>query len=555
MSESGESEGEGEVAGVRSHLVYRDGRTDPLYRVGRVACAVASDTSSVICIAELGGRVIAAVPRVSWHKKVEKRKLNKNFLGKVVAVDVAGCYLSDPETPVPELVIKVWVGVMSMEFEAACVFEEGSTETLTFGEGAIPYAEALVRLADEQFAFTTAESGGGGEGMFRRMAAVETSIGELTLGATAREREKTAAKPAEQSAPQASAKQVRGAKPKGAPKAKASPLDQMDRGTVAAARAAGVPEDALTEMAWMMTAKKTRAGEPTCSGFGELLEDDFAGEPELIEEPIVTERGERNQTVEQAVLQLTQIVTNLTQKKPQDLDSVLDQGGLTSSGEGGGLGTGRKSAAALRYLTRVLEEQPHLIYESVEWEMRKDLGMLCQSSGDLPFSARNWLCSRSRVTNIQSHVRWCWQVGGILDELIAGNSDRARAKACLLLAAADQCSIDAGSWVMSTVSLLEPVPPYQEFAKHSSPSASESQVSALYDARWAEVFLGSLRDRESFNEARRKLSHAEKQQRTPHVPPGPPGDGKDTPKPSKGGGRGRGGKGGDGSGTELWGFA
>ena len=400
------------------------------------------------------------------------------------------------------------------------------------------------------------------------MAAVETGLSELkellreNLKGKANEAASGSVGAEAPGAKAAKAKAVRGAKPKGAPKAKASPLDRMDRGTVAAARAAGVPEDALAEMARMITAKKSRAVEPKFGGLGEILEDDF--EDELGEEndeafPEVEQQG--GKTVEQAVLKLTEIVSNLTQKRPQDLDAVLDQGSVgSSSGDSGGLGSGRRSAAALRYLTRVLDEQPHLIYEAVEREMRKDLGMLSQSSGEVAFSARNWLCSRSRVTNIQSHVRWFWQVGGILDELISGNADRARAKACLLLAAADQCSIDGGSWVMSTVSLLEPVPPFQEFSKHSVPSASESQVSALYDARWAEVFLGALRDREAFNEARRKLSQAERQGRAPHVPhvpaPTPPGEGsgKDTPKPPKGGGRGRG-KGGDGTGVQPSGQA
>ena len=43
MSGSEDSGGDGEEAGVRSHLVYKNARTDPLYRVGRVACADASD--------------------------------------------------------------------------------------------------------------------------------------------------------------------------------------------------------------------------------------------------------------------------------------------------------------------------------------------------------------------------------------------------------------------------------------------------------------------------------------------------------------------------------
>ena len=96
-------------------------------------------------------------------------------------------------------------------------------------------------------------------------------------------------------------------------------------------------------------------------------------------------------------------------------------------------------------------------------------------------------------------------MGGILHDLMAGNPDRARARASLLLACADQASIDGGSWVVSTVALMEPLPPYQEFAKHTQPSPSESQSSALFDPRWSEVFPGTLKERESYNEAKKKL--------------------------------------------------
>ena len=77
--------------------------------------------------------------------------------------------------------------------------------------------------------------------------------------------------------------------------------------------------------------------------------------------------------------------------------------------------------------------------------------------------------------NYHNHVRWSWQVGGIWDDLMSGNNERARARAGLLLAAADQASIDGGSWVMSTVSLMEGVPPFQEFSKHPESGRSSAQ--------------------------------------------------------------------------------
>ena len=129
----------------------------------------------------------------------------------------------------------------------------------------------------------------------------------------------------------------------------------------------------------------------------------------------------------------------------------------------------------------------------------------CLSTGTC--SARAWLCSRSRLGNYQNHVRWSWQIGGILDDVVAGENERATARAALLLAAADQASIDGGSWVVSTVSLLEPLPPYPRVLQaHSAKPNRESDKCTL---RWAEIFLGSLKDRESYNEAKKKLQAAE----------------------------------------------
>ena len=51
--------------------------------------------------------------------------------------------------------------------------------TYSFGDGILPYGEALVRVADERFAFTTAESGGGGDGIFKRMLVVESGLADM----------------------------------------------------------------------------------------------------------------------------------------------------------------------------------------------------------------------------------------------------------------------------------------------------------------------------------------------------------------------------------------
>ena len=118
---------------------------------------------------------------------------------------------------------------------------------------------------------------------------------------------------------------------------------------------------------------------------------------------------------------------------------------------------------------------------------------------------RGWLTSRSRVQLYHNHVRWTWQVAGIWDALIAGRVEEARARCGLLVAAADQASIDGGNWVLSNVALLEAPPPYQAFSQHQTPGPLEAQHSVIYDHRWAEIFLGHLKDVDAFVDAKKKL--------------------------------------------------
>ncbi|CAE7757287.1 unnamed protein product, partial [Symbiodinium sp. KB8] len=290
----------------------------------------------------------------------------------------------------------------------------------------------------------------------------------------------------------------------------------LDPATVAAARAAGIEDSALQEMGKLLAAKRLKkpedAGEkPAPAGGAGLDEDDLA---EDLEELNLDEPEQDGSRMEAAVLQLTKIVSTLAHpsrpSKP-DLDSVLDAGVSSGSNEQQNLGQGRKSAAALRFLTKVYDENPKAIYEALERQMMLDFQVAPPKPGVPDYSggngtARGWLASKSRIGNFHNHIRWSWQVAGIWDDLVQNNIDRARARAGLLVACADQASIDSGSWVMSTVALLEPLPPFQEFARHTGPQPAESQISALFDPRWGEVFLQVLKDRESFNEAKQKLA-------------------------------------------------
>ena len=81
----------------------------------------------------------------------------------------------------PEVTVKLWVGVLSMEMEEKIFFQDEAVATYDLvgagsDETALPLGKALVRVVDEHFAFQAVESGGGGPGIFRRMEAVESGL-------------------------------------------------------------------------------------------------------------------------------------------------------------------------------------------------------------------------------------------------------------------------------------------------------------------------------------------------------------------------------------------
>ena len=199
----------------------------------------------------------------------------------------------------------------------------------------------------------------------------------------------------------------------------------LDPATVAAARAAGIEDSALQEMGKLLAAKRLKkpedAGEkPAPAGGAGLDEDDLA---EDLEELNLDEPEQDGSRMEAAVLQLTKIVSTLAHpsrpSKP-DLDSVLDAGVSSGSNEQQNLGQGRKSAAALRFLTKVYDENPKAIYEALERQMMLDFQVAPPKPGVPDYSggngtARGWLASKSRIRKLpQSHsvvVAGCRHMG------------------------------------------------------------------------------------------------------------------------------------------------
>lgn len=189
------------------------------------------------------------------------------------------------------------------------------------------------------------------------------------------------------------------------------------------------------------------------------------------------------------------------------MDHLLDLGqGSEGVSEGSGLGSSKK-AAALRALKKQLTENPKTLYESIESNLHSDFTARQIRPGEPSAggTARGWLEARSRVQNFTGHVRWCWQVAGIWDALMADRPEEARARCALLLSAADQSSVDGGSWILAQQVLLEAPPPYHMFSFHQGPSFHERQRTALLDPRWLDLLLHYVKELDSYQEAKRRL--------------------------------------------------
>lgn len=118
-----------------------------------------------IMVSMVGDQCLTAFPHLVWHRQPTKRVLPPQFLVKPTLVEVACCTLVQRGEIVEDLVMKVWVGYVTAEnYELFAEMEEGATVDYPFvvdGErDFLPFAQSLVDVLQDHFAFLSAESGG-----------------------------------------------------------------------------------------------------------------------------------------------------------------------------------------------------------------------------------------------------------------------------------------------------------------------------------------------------------------------------------------------------------
>ena len=530
--------------GPREFLIFENGQVDANYSTGLLPLKEEGAFCSFAAIALVQDQLLVAVPHGVWHKKVKNRLLDSKALSKPALVAVAACEDDSREDifeACPEL--RVWVGFLSSEVVEQADYSASSDVEphVVFGSPehptVLPLANALVEVAQEHFGFLTAESGGGERGEIpdaeQRLSTLETTIGRLEKGLQellAGQKADNPRRPALRNpAAGLAASSKKNAQLPAEGKQAADGLVHipgLDPSVVQSALSSGVPLHHLQEMGKLLGEKPKnmadlpRGAEKTTGPLSESEEDEL--EEAEVGGGDVGGSGS-NATLNRAVVQLTKIASMLSKGKDKknDLESLLEGSGSAGSSGDGTLPSSRRNAAALKALQKALTENPRFVFESIEANMQSDF--LCRpvAPGEplaAGVTARGWLCSRSRVQNYTNHVRWTWAVAGIWDSLMRNCPLEARARCAVLVGAADQASIDAGSWLLSQVALLETAPPYQAFSQHAAPTNQDLQHTALLDSRWIDIYLAHLKEVDSYQEAKKKLGKIGKTPKEEEVP-------------------------------------
>ena len=511
MSEDEEKEEAEPRQPLRSFAILSDekgGDPDPDYPVGLFHAPFGARIQRVglIVITEADNRLVVAVPFTAWHRTVAKRLLPDKALTKASAVSVAfeDRDLEGVARAVPA--VKIWIALLAPEFEELVVFDADDSEPpdLWFdpeGPSRLPEASSLIRIADQQFGFHSAASGG--EPSVRdRLQILESTLAELT-GVL---KEIKPDKKASLVAPTAKCP----AAPPAAEKELEAPPG-LDPDVVRSAQAAGVPMSQIQAMGRMIRKEKPRLGDLPARPsrpHNPLSESEDEVDDAGLDVEAAVQSGDPMQV---ALLKLTQIANRLTKpKKTQSrLDSILDAGFAGGSDNTSSSSTSsQRSSAALRKLRKALLDHPKLIYEVIEENLSEDFQCHTQMPGTAPvaISARAWLELRSKIGNFQTPLRLLWGIAGVWDCLRNGDADAARARCALLVAQGDQLSIDRGSWVVAGELSLEDSPPFASFATHSLPSETDNPHTKLVDSRWMDLVLHRLSCVDQLMEKKKKLS-------------------------------------------------
>ena len=171
---------------IELRFVWTGSALNPNFDVGGLEAGPVDNRriSAVILIASFEGRVVAAFPNRTWNKASGKRLLHSKPFSQPLKVEVVSA--SPDDRTVPGEKVKVWVGLLEPQIRKPVMFDQEAEPDIQFvsaGAGAtpaLPFAEVLVQVANEHFAFLTPRRGSiagprgwNGRPRFEHPAAVE----------------------------------------------------------------------------------------------------------------------------------------------------------------------------------------------------------------------------------------------------------------------------------------------------------------------------------------------------------------------------------------------
>jgi hypothetical protein len=514
----------------KSFLVVRsDGSADLNYSVGAFIPGGSSPSVPIILIAFISDQFLIAVPFEAWHRLRANRLFPADGLSKPSLVEVPAVKELDREVLETDKKLSVWVGFLKPSLEPCLNFDPAIDTTFACQfvseegeEGFVPYAESLVALSDEKFAFLSAISGAEGDGgaPSKRSAKAKAAPEESAMDRIARLEEGMVAiqtslqQILKQDAP--AAKKAEPVKKSKSPRKgqNADGLPGLDPQVVASALATGIDRAQLEEFSKLVAAERPKMQDTPAAKKGAQTRVNILGESEDEAEPVeeanaavVTDPAAAVQT---AIVKLTSIVQSLSsKKKSRGLEDLLDDSlaiGEASSSSSS-LTSNRRHAYLLKVLRQALKDSPEEIYKVIEARMLSDFGAPESAPGEPVRSGTFRGCAehRSKIPNLNPSVRAVWAVTGALDSLRKGKVSEAQARLALYLCQLDQVSVDRGQWILAAEGSLEDPPPFSSFSKHTPPDLLEPQHTRLWPTAWAESFMYKVKELDEFVERRSKL--------------------------------------------------
>ena len=469
-----------------------------------------------VAVGEVQGKLLIAVPAAAWHRKVAKRSVPRGFMTKVFAAETAVCTVQDRGSEVEGQVVRIWLGYCEPSAESALEISDG---WLPSGESLLPFVEALAEIWQAQVAAgstsaqTANEAPAVPQDWAERFATMERSLAQLSASLRGGSHAPPVAEPvAPAPQPVAATKAPR----KAAPKVQAGPATQdfpgLDQGVVAAAIAAGVERQALSEMSRLVSsgpltrlrskhrARRVRGGAPTsgggcsdprsehtsktpgprrtgsgCVGSGASEVSRFSRRPELKCEGLPAREG-------------------FGCKRRLFSRGLLEHGQTQCRRPSGASGIFDHIAAGTLRPHRATDERRFGSIHARCWV------------------ARGYIRARlARASEPCSGLsdRGSFELGNRrsprLSASRASRTGKGQTQHCTSTSRSDVSR--SRLMVARSRTFIRTTPPNGAFKRHDAPASSTDPVySRLLDPRWAEIALSRLRDEADFLDKRQKLS-------------------------------------------------